>query len=111
VFGPLGIAGVMTCIADCESNFEPQCFNGSCCYGLFQMNRIHEGGLKAAGIITNWDQMADPLVNARAAKWLFGRQGFAAWACFPQCATLVPPEDGVVVPGPPEDDVAVVLGL
>lgn len=47
--------------------------------GLFQINYIHDANLKAAGIITQPSDLFDPLVNARAARFLFERSGLFPW--------------------------------
>lgn len=47
--------------------------------GLFQINYIHDPALKAAGIITTASDLFDPLVNARAARFLFERSGLFPW--------------------------------
>ena len=85
VFEPLGVAATMLCIANCESTLDPTVWNGGCCYGLFQIGTIHNDGLVVAGIIRQWDDLMDPLVNAEAARWLFERSGFSPWDCAPRC--------------------------
>lgn len=81
VFADTGVVDAMIAICRCESGFEPQCWNGGCCYGLFQINSIHQAGLVSAGLIATWPEMSDPLVNARAARWLFNQSGLGPWDC------------------------------
>lgn len=47
--------------------------------GLFQINYIHDANLRAAGIISSPSDLFDPLVNARAARFLFERSGLFPW--------------------------------
>lgn len=48
--------------------------------GLWQINYIWDDDLRAAGIIRSAQDLFDPLTNARAAMFVFQRQGLDAWA-------------------------------
>jgi hypothetical protein len=43
--------------------------------GLWQINAINDAGLKSAGIISSPTDLFDPIVNARAAFYLYSRAG------------------------------------
>jgi hypothetical protein len=55
-------------------------YAGTIDYGLFQINSMHMAGLKQAGIINkSMEELFDPEINAKAAKWLYEKQGENAW--------------------------------
>lgn len=63
----------MTAIAKAESSNRTDVFNGTCCYGLWQINKnAHQNTVWEA----NWK---DPVVNARMARKIFQSQGYGAW--------------------------------
>jgi hypothetical protein len=47
--------------------------------GLAQINAIWDQQLKAAGIITQSSDLFNPVTNAKAAMYVLGKQGRAAW--------------------------------
>lgn len=47
--------------------------------GLFQINYIWDDQLRAAGIISSPQDLFDPMVNARAAKYVMDNMGYSAW--------------------------------
>ncbi len=58
-----------------ESNYIPTAFNGSCCYGLFQIYwTVHAGWLDDYGIYSSAD-LLDARKNATAAYALYQRAG------------------------------------
>ena len=64
----------MVAIAGRESHWSPSAHRsnkdkslGSGDRGLWQINYIHDDNLKAAGIISSWKDLFDPLANAKAA--------------------------------------------
>jgi hypothetical protein len=82
-------AKVMAAIAGGESTFNNRALNnnrasGDKSYGLWQINMIDEMGparRKALGISSN-EELYDPATNARAAKYIFDRQGYTAWGAY-----------------------------
>ncbi len=85
VFSPINQVDNALCIARCESRLDPAIYNNICCYGLFQISTIHENKLRNAGIITSWNDLADPNVNARAARLLYESSGWGPWDCARKC--------------------------
>ena len=82
-------AKIMAAIAGGESTFDNTAHNtnrgtGDNSYGLWQINMIDELGperRKGIGISSN-EELFDPATNARAAKYIFDRQGFTAWGAY-----------------------------
>ncbi len=67
-----------------ESRHQPDAYNGTCCYGLFQMYyTVHRSWLTAYGINSASD-LYDPLKNAQAAYALYQRAG--GWGPWSQTA-------------------------
>ena len=61
-----------------ESNYRNDVYNGSCCYGVFQINaRSHRGRLAARGLTTS--ALFDPKVNIEIALEIFQEQGWGPW--------------------------------
>ena len=61
-----------------ESNYRPEVFNGSCCYGVFQINAsAHRARLRAHGWTTQ--DLFDPQVNITIALEIFNEQGWGPW--------------------------------
>lgn len=67
----------MVAIALAESGGRTTAFNGTCCYGLWQINKNHFAGL-------NWHgrEWADPAQNASAAVKILVSQGYSAWETY-----------------------------
>ena len=62
-------------IAYRESNFKSTAYNGSCCYGVFQINwSSHKSWLGAYGI-TSANDLLDARKNITAAYALYQRSG------------------------------------
>lgn len=75
-------------LAGRESNFRPEAYNGNLgtgdnSYGLWQINTLNGMWENMRGPLglTSKDQLKDPMVNARAAKYLFdqSKTPFFAW--------------------------------
>lgn len=72
-------------IMQAESGGESKAFNpaggGKGAFGLFQIRgKLHEKGLREAGIIKNdLNELFNPEKNFAAAKWVYGQQGLDAW--------------------------------
>jgi hypothetical protein len=85
----------MAAIAMAESEGKPGAHNpnqatGDNSYGLWQINMINELGpkrLRQFGIRKNED-LFEPGTNARAARKLYGAQGFGAWSVYRSGAYL-----------------------
>ena len=61
-----------------ESNYRNDVYNGSCCYGVFQINaRSHHGRLAARGLTTA--ALFDPKINIEIALEIFQEQGWGPW--------------------------------
>ena len=61
-----------------ESRYRPEVFNGSCCYGVFQINASsHRARLRAHGWTTQ--DLYDPQVNITIALEIFNEQGWGPW--------------------------------
>jgi len=61
-------------VARGESSYNTELFNGSCCYGLFQVHRkFHEKKVKAAG--GSWEAWKNPVVNAKVAYQIYSSEG------------------------------------
>ena len=61
-----------------ESNYRNDVYNGSCCYGVFQINaKSHQGRLRARGLTTS--ALLDPKVNIEIALEIFQEQGWGPW--------------------------------
>ena len=71
-------------IADRESRFDPEAYNGWCCYGVFQIYwNVHRGWLDELGITTS-DDLFDPLLNVQAAYAIWQRAGnsWTPWSTY-----------------------------
>jgi hypothetical protein len=75
-------------LAGRESNFRPEAYNGNLgtgdnSYGLWQINTLNGmwENMKGPLGLTSKDQLKDPMVNAKAARYLFdqSKQPFFAW--------------------------------
>ena len=65
-------------VADRESHFHADVYNGWCCYGVFQINGAsHLARLRAKGLTVQ--DLFDPRVNIELALELFNEQGWAPW--------------------------------
>lgn len=77
---PTESLGVMTCIAEFESSFNPKAINtnvdGSKDYGLFQINGRWWGRKCDIG------HLFDPLYNTKCAKIVYDTQGLDAWVAY-----------------------------
>ena len=80
----------MTAIAGRESGYDPGAHGSerpqhelSGDRGLFQINYIWDKQLMAAGIIRSRSDLMNPATNARAAKYVFDKQGWPAWGAGP----------------------------
>jgi hypothetical protein len=61
-----------------ESNYQARVFNGSCCYGVFQIHYgSHKGRLAARGL--GLEGLYDPKVNIEIALEIFREQGWSPW--------------------------------
>jgi LysM repeat protein len=59
-----------------ESTWQPAAFNGTCCYGLFQIHfTAHRVWLKSAFGITTAQQLFDPTLNSKVAYALYQSAG------------------------------------
>ncbi len=80
-------AKTMAAIAGGESSFNNMAHNtkgDDNSYGLWQINMLGAMGpdrRRQLGLSSN-DELFDPATNARAAKWVFDRQGFDAWGAY-----------------------------
>jgi hypothetical protein len=80
-------AKTMAMIAGGESTFKNTAYNGEGAddsYGLWQINMKGAMGterLKNLGLSSKAD-LYDPLTNAKAAKYIYDRQGFEAWGAY-----------------------------
>ena len=67
-------------VATCESGLRADAISpGGANWGLFQINRVHEGRVRSLGY--TWSQMLDPYVNTRVALSIYKESGWAPWAC------------------------------
>jgi hypothetical protein len=61
-----------------ESNYQARVYNGSCCYGVFQIHYgSHKGRLAARGL--GLEGLYDPKVNIEIALEIFREQGWSPW--------------------------------
>lgn len=67
-------------IAYRESRFNC-CVRTSCCFGLFQIHRIHLAWLGPLLGIYTTAQLYDPWLNAQAALALYERDRWGPWVC------------------------------
>lgn len=67
------IEPLMGAIAMAESGGTPNVYNGTCCYGLWQINAVH--GYPVADMI-------NPNKNAAEAVALYNAQGLSAWQTY-----------------------------
>ena len=80
-------AKIMAAIAGGESSFNNTAHNtkgADNSYGLWQINMLGAMGperRRQLGLSSN-DELFDPATNARAAKFIFDRQGFGAWGAY-----------------------------
>ena len=67
-------------VATCESGLDPTAVSaGGGNWGLFQINKVHEPTLRQMGY--SWDQITDPVVNAKLARSIYDTSGWRAWSC------------------------------
>jgi soluble lytic murein transglycosylase-like protein len=67
-------------VARCESGLNPRAISpGGANWGLFQINRVHEGMVRQMGY--RWNQMLDANVNAKVARVLYNQSGWRPWSC------------------------------
>lgn len=84
-FGDLAPEAVR--IARCESGLRPTAVSPTDDHGLFQINVVHRADfIRVTG--RSWGAVYDALTNARYARWLHDRQGWAPWA---PCAHVLGP--------------------
>ena len=69
-----------TRIAICESNLNPTAYSRTHDIGLFQINRVNWGWIRAEFGYT-FEDLKDPYKNARVAKVIRDRAGWRAWTC------------------------------
>ena len=62
-----------------ESSLRPDVYNGTCCYGLFQIHFEANRTFLATLGITSADQLRDARTNATAAYAMYQRSGWAPW--------------------------------
>jgi Transglycosylase SLT domain len=61
-----------------ESNYQARAYNGSCCYGVFQIHyQSHKRRLAARGL--GLEGLYDPKVNIEIALEIFQEQGWSPW--------------------------------
>jgi hypothetical protein len=80
-----GMEKTMAAIGQVESGWNPNAHNkaggGAGAFGFFQIRgKLHEKGLKQAGIIDTLEDLKDPVKNFQAARWVYDKQGLSAWA-------------------------------
>jgi len=66
----------MICISSFESGWCPGVYNGNCCYGLWQINRLHLG---EDGCPTSVGDLYNPAINAKCAMHILNTQGLNTW--------------------------------
>jgi hypothetical protein len=66
-------------IANRESHLQPGAFNGSCCYGLFQIYYGANVSFMNSLGVTSATQLLDATTNARVAYAMYQRSGWAPW--------------------------------
>lgn len=70
-------------VALAESGGCADCYNGTCCTGLFQINENHAGILGSPSDrvgFRSW--LKDPDHNTRAARQVYEQQGWGAWEAY-----------------------------
>lgn len=72
---------VSVSFAECPAHDE-YCYNGSCCYGLWQVSRVHFGAGTSLGCVTQAQ------CNANYAYRLWRQQGWGPWTTWPVAARL-----------------------
>ena len=77
---PDGTAPYATRIAICESNLNPTAYSRTHDIGLFQINQVNWGWIRAEFGYT-FEDLKDPYKNARVAKVIRDRAGWRAWSC------------------------------
>ena len=66
-------------VARLESGYRNWAYNGSCCYGVFQIHYgSHKRRLAARGL--GLDGLYDPKVNIAIALEIFNEQGWRPWS-------------------------------
>ena len=67
-------------VATCESGLDPKAVSpGGGNWGLFQINKVHAPTLRKMGY--TWDDITDPIVNAKLARIIYDDSGWQAWSC------------------------------
>ena len=67
-------------VAHCESTLRPGAISpGGGNWGLFQINRVHQGRVAALGF--DWQEMLHPWQNAQVAADIWAEQGWRPWTC------------------------------
>ena len=66
-------------IARRESSLRPEVYNGTCCYGLFQIHFQANRAFLATLGITSADQLRDARTNATAAYAMYQQSGWTPW--------------------------------
>jgi soluble lytic murein transglycosylase-like protein len=69
-----------TRIAICESGLNPTAYSRTHDIGLFQINQVNWGWIRAEFGYT-FEDLKDPYKNARVAKVIRDRAGWRAWSC------------------------------
>jgi Transglycosylase SLT domain len=67
-------------IAQRESSLQPDAYNGSCCYGLFQIYFDANRSFLASLGVTTPEQLLNARTNAMVAYAMYQRAGWSPWA-------------------------------
>ena len=67
-------------IAQRESSLQPDAYNGSCCYGLFQIYFDANRSFLASLGVTTPEQLLNARTNATVAYAMYQRSGWSPWA-------------------------------
>ena len=62
-----------------ESGLRPDAYNGSCCYGLFQIYFEANRSFLASLGVTSANQLLDARTNAQVAYAMYQRSGWGPW--------------------------------
>lgn len=80
-------AVILTAVAGGESSYNTRAYNGKGkdrSYGLWQINMLGQMGVERAKAwgLSSYDQLFDPMTNARAAVSILRSQGLRAWTVY-----------------------------
>jgi len=70
---PDDVEAVALYVAQRESNYRARTYN-SCCYGIFQIHRLHVPSLASVGVKSTAD-LLNPVLNIKAAHRIWSRNG------------------------------------